>query len=290
MSASETHNQKNVQALGRRVARRRRATSSSSAHDAGIAGRGDRVDRVRLSRTRATSRPSGSRRSPATCVDAGADRLSFGDTTGMATPRAGRRSARRARRARASRPTDRRCTSTTRAAPRSRTCVAALERGVTRFDASIGGLGGCPYAPGASGNAVTEDLVHMLDDMGIETGIDLDALHRRARSSRRTSSGASCRARCCTPARARDGTRREHDEPRSRSREHAERALAGQPREGGRASSRGRTSCSCATGSRCCSTTARSSRTRCSPTRSPATCPPTVWSPASAASTAGRCA
>ncbi len=54
--------------------------------------------------------------------------------------------------------------------------LAGLERGVTRFDASIGGLGGCPYAPGASGNAVTEDLVHMLDDMGIETGIDLDAL------------------------------------------------------------------------------------------------------------------
>jgi hydroxymethylglutaryl-CoA lyase len=54
--------------------------------------------------------------------------------------------------------------------------VAALDRGVTRFDASIGGLGGCPYAPGASGNAVTEDLVHMLADMEIETGIDLDAL------------------------------------------------------------------------------------------------------------------
>ena len=40
----------------------------------------------------------------------------------------------------------------------------------------MGGLGGCPYAPGASGNAVTEDLVHMLGDMGIETGIDLDRL------------------------------------------------------------------------------------------------------------------
>ena len=54
--------------------------------------------------------------------------------------------------------------------------LAGLERGVTRFDASVGGLGGCPYAPGASGNAVTEDVVHMLGDMGIETGIDLDAL------------------------------------------------------------------------------------------------------------------
>jgi hydroxymethylglutaryl-CoA lyase len=54
--------------------------------------------------------------------------------------------------------------------------VTALGRGVARFDASIGGLGGCPYAPGATGNIVTEDLVHMLDDMGIDTGVDLDAL------------------------------------------------------------------------------------------------------------------
>jgi hydroxymethylglutaryl-CoA lyase len=53
---------------------------------------------------------------------------------------------------------------------------AALERGVTRFDASIGGLGGCPYAPGASGNIATEDLVHMVEDLGIDTGIDLEGL------------------------------------------------------------------------------------------------------------------
>jgi len=53
---------------------------------------------------------------------------------------------------------------------------AALQRGVTRFDASVGGLGGCPYAPGASGNIATEDLVHMLEDLGAETGIALDKL------------------------------------------------------------------------------------------------------------------
>jgi len=53
---------------------------------------------------------------------------------------------------------------------------AALERGITRFDASIGGLGGCPYAPGASGNIATEDLVHMVEDLGIPTGISLDGL------------------------------------------------------------------------------------------------------------------
>jgi len=54
--------------------------------------------------------------------------------------------------------------------------LAAMEAGVTHLDASIGGLGGCPFAPGASGNVCTEDLVHCLGAMGIETGIDLDAL------------------------------------------------------------------------------------------------------------------
>ena len=53
---------------------------------------------------------------------------------------------------------------------------AALEAGVRELDASLAGLGGCPYAPGASGNIVTEDLVFMLESMGLRTGIDLDAL------------------------------------------------------------------------------------------------------------------
>jgi hydroxymethylglutaryl-CoA lyase len=108
-------------------------------------------------------------------ADAGADRLSFGDTTGMATPR------------RVDDLLD--ALEAVEIDPAGvglhfhntrgtalANVIAGLERGVTRYDASIGGLGGCPYAPGASGNAVTEDLVHMLDDMGIETGIDLDAL------------------------------------------------------------------------------------------------------------------
>jgi hydroxymethylglutaryl-CoA lyase len=54
--------------------------------------------------------------------------------------------------------------------------LAALELGVTHIDASIGGLGGCPFAPGASGNVCTEDLVHCLHAIGVDTGIDLDAL------------------------------------------------------------------------------------------------------------------
>jgi|SRR5579871_362238 len=53
---------------------------------------------------------------------------------------------------------------------------AALTLGLSSFDASAGGLGGCPYAPGASGNVATEDLVYMLESMGIETGISLDEL------------------------------------------------------------------------------------------------------------------
>jgi hydroxymethylglutaryl-CoA lyase len=54
--------------------------------------------------------------------------------------------------------------------------LAAVQSGITRFDGSLGGLGGCPYAPGASGNISSEDAIHMLDAMGYETGIDLDAL------------------------------------------------------------------------------------------------------------------
>lgn len=52
--------------------------------------------------------------------------------------------------------------------------LAALQAGIDRFDASLGGLGGCPYAPGASGNVCMEDLVHMLDLMGYDTGLQLD--------------------------------------------------------------------------------------------------------------------
>ncbi len=54
--------------------------------------------------------------------------------------------------------------------------VAALESGVTTFDSSQGGLGGCPYSPGASGNIVTEDLVFLLESMGLKTGIDIERL------------------------------------------------------------------------------------------------------------------
>lgn len=54
--------------------------------------------------------------------------------------------------------------------------VKSLEMGITKFDSSLGGLGGCPYAKGASGNVATEDLLYLLTEMGIKTGIDMDAL------------------------------------------------------------------------------------------------------------------
>ena len=62
--------------------------------------------------------------------------------------------------------------------------LAAMQAGVSCFDASFSGLGGCPYAPGASGNVATEDLVHMLHEMGIETGIDLDQAIENAKLAR----------------------------------------------------------------------------------------------------------
>lgn len=56
----------------------------------------------------------------------------------------------------------------------------SMEMGITTFDSSLGGLGGCPYAPGASGNVATDDLVYMLHGMGIDTGIDVERLTKAA--------------------------------------------------------------------------------------------------------------
>jgi hydroxymethylglutaryl-CoA lyase len=61
---------------------------------------------------------------------------------------------------------------------------AAVESGIRKFDASIGGLGGCPFAPGASGNVATEDVVMMLQQMGFDTGIDLGLLMQAAELAR----------------------------------------------------------------------------------------------------------
>ena len=108
-------------------------------------------------------------------LDMGAEGVSLGDTTGMATP---------------TRVWDVIAHLRERFGERLRlnlhfhdtrgtamaNVLAAMQAGVTEFDASVGGLGGSPFAPGANGNVATEDLVHMLDDMGIETGVDLEAV------------------------------------------------------------------------------------------------------------------
>jgi hydroxymethylglutaryl-CoA lyase len=98
----------------------------------------------------------------------GADRIAFGDTTGMATPR-------RVRDLLSSVRPDLLHFHNTRGTGLAN-ILTALDLGITEFDASAGGIGGCPYAPGASGNVATEEVVHMLHDMGIDTGIDLDRL------------------------------------------------------------------------------------------------------------------
>lgn len=105
---------------------------------------------------------------------AGADTLAYGDTTGMATPTRVTRLVGETRSAYPDVPLGLHFHNTRGTGLAN--VYAALQLGIDDFDASVGGLGGCPYAPGASGNVATEEVVHMLHDMGIDTGIDLDAL------------------------------------------------------------------------------------------------------------------
>jgi len=104
----------------------------------------------------------------------GADRIAFGDTTGMATPARVRAVVSLVKRRHPEVPMLLHFHNTRGTALAN--VLTALDLGVTEFDASVGGLGGCPYAPGATGNVATEEVVHMLHDMGVDTGIDLDAL------------------------------------------------------------------------------------------------------------------
>jgi hydroxymethylglutaryl-CoA lyase len=107
-------------------------------------------------------------------VTGGADQLCLGDTIGTTTPRRVVQLLDAVRRA---------CPGTsvgvhfhdTRGTGQANALVA-VQAGVTQLDASIGGLGGCPFAPGASGNIATEELVYMLEESGVRTGLDLDAV------------------------------------------------------------------------------------------------------------------
>ena len=108
------------------------------------------------------------------CAEAGADEVGLSDTTGMANPAQVRRLFTRLRSELGSHAGAAHMHNTRGLGLAN--CLAAYDVGVRTFDASMGGLGGCPYAPGASGNVVTEDLVFMFEAMGIATGIHLERL------------------------------------------------------------------------------------------------------------------
>ncbi len=113
----------------------------------------------------------------------GADCISFGDTTGMATPGRVRALIGEFRSAYPDIGLNLHFHNTRGTGLAN--VLTALELGVDDFDASVGGLGGCPYAPGATGNIATEELIHMVEDMGVGTGIDLDAMIEAAAAAER---------------------------------------------------------------------------------------------------------
>jgi hydroxymethylglutaryl-CoA lyase len=116
-------------------------------------------------------------------VKDGADGISYGDTTGMATPTRVTALIGETRMAYPDVPLNLHFHNTRGTGLAN--VYAALQLGVRDFDASVGGLGGCPYAPGASGNIATEELVHMVEDMGVATGVDLEAMIATAAEAER---------------------------------------------------------------------------------------------------------
>ena len=108
-------------------------------------------------------------------IEAGCDEVGLSDTTGYATPNEVRRLVRLVRAEIGDAAVTGLHLHNTRGLGLANV-VAGLDVGITTFDASIGGLGGCPFAPGASGNIVTEDLVFMLEAMGHDTGISIERL------------------------------------------------------------------------------------------------------------------
>jgi len=113
----------------------------------------------------------------------GADSVSFGDTTGMATPSRVRALVGEFRSWHPETALNLHFHNTRGTGLAN--VLTALELGVADFDASVGGLGGCPYAPGATGNIATEELVYMVEDMGVATGVDLEAMIEAAADAER---------------------------------------------------------------------------------------------------------
>jgi hydroxymethylglutaryl-CoA lyase len=108
-------------------------------------------------------------------IAAGAAEVCLSDTTGYANPQQVRRLVRRVKAAVGADRLNSLHLHNTRGLGLAN-ALAGLEEGISTLDSSLGGLGGCPYAPGASGNIVTEDLVFMLEAMGIDTGVDIEKL------------------------------------------------------------------------------------------------------------------
>jgi hydroxymethylglutaryl-CoA lyase len=172
MSASESHNRKNLnRAVSESLAELGQVVPAARAH--GLAVRGY-VSAVFGCPYEGAVDPERAAAVAEALHGLGCEQISLGDTIGVATPALTRRVVSRM----------------IRTIPRERLALhmhdtrgtalanvlAGLDLGITTFDASIGGLGGCPYAPGASGNLATEDLVYMLAGMGYETGVDFEKL------------------------------------------------------------------------------------------------------------------
>ena len=136
----------------------------------------------------------------------GADCISFGDTTGMATPGRVRELVGAFRSAHPDVALNLHFHNTRGTGLAN--VLTALELGVQDFDASVGGLGGCPYAPGATGNIATEELVHMVEDMGVSTGIDLAAMIDAAADAERII-GRQLPSQVLRPARGPEQSRHE---------------------------------------------------------------------------------
>jgi hydroxymethylglutaryl-CoA lyase len=174
VSASEAHSMANV--------RKTRAQMVDEVRQI-VAWRNERADRVHIEAGLSTAfgctlqgpvAEDEVLRLAAALAAAGADDIGLSDTTGMANPAQVRRLFTRLR-AEVGEHAGAAHMHNTRGLGLAN-CLAAYDVGVRTFDSSQGGLGGCPYAPGASGNVVTEDLVFMFEAMGVSTGVDLEAL------------------------------------------------------------------------------------------------------------------
>jgi len=173
MSASETHNKKNLNRTRRESLAGLRQVIST-ARDDGMAVRAYVSTTLGCPYEGPVS-PEQVRAVVAPLLDAGATEIALGDTTGMGDPRSV--TALISTLADAGVPLDRLALHLhdTRGTALAN-ALAGWQAGVRTFDGSVAGVGGCPYAPGASGNAASEDLVHMFSAMGVDTGVDLDAL------------------------------------------------------------------------------------------------------------------